>query len=307
LFWCGSGSGSSSKSSPDPDPDPGGGEGVGQPKMCIPPGQILGTPLACALCSSPAPPPHPFKMWQWICYHCNWPVGHTPTAHTRGSDPDPDPNWILIQSGQWIPIRKRERGERRVGGSDSEGGNGGGGGWEWKTLKTDICMEIKKDQYSRILDNGHIYSTVVFFVGSLGVNVMYYEFLFMVMNSEYCRYRQASNPIILVRSLPHNYNVWIIKQGCRSGSWFNRVSGSGSGSKRAKRPTKVELFKVPIWSFGWPIWELKATSVTLMYGYGLQLQSAGSFHRSTGHNITMINYQRSVDPDPGRQKEPTKM
>jgi hypothetical protein len=41
----------------DPDPDPaqnlpriqiqirGGGEGVGQPKMCIPPGQILGTPL----------------------------------------------------------------------------------------------------------------------------------------------------------------------------------------------------------------------------------------------------------------------
>ena len=29
---------------PDPDPDPG-GLGVGQPKMCIPPGQILGTPL----------------------------------------------------------------------------------------------------------------------------------------------------------------------------------------------------------------------------------------------------------------------
>jgi hypothetical protein len=28
----------------DPDPDPG-GEGVGQPKMCIPPGKILGTPL----------------------------------------------------------------------------------------------------------------------------------------------------------------------------------------------------------------------------------------------------------------------
>ena len=202
---------------------------------------------------------------------------------------------------------KRERGTE--GGWVGLGGRewGGGGGWEWKTLKTDICMEIKKDQYSRILDNGHIYSTVVFFVGSLGVNVMYYEFLFMVMNSEYCRYRQASNPIILVRSLPHNYNVWIIKQGCQSGSWFNRVSGSGSGSKRAKRPTKVELFKVPIWSFGWPIWELKATSVTLTYGYGLQLQSAGSFHRSTGHNITMINYQRSVDPDPGRQKEPTKM
>ncbi len=30
---------------PDPDPDPG-GEGVGKPKMCIPPGKILGTPLA---------------------------------------------------------------------------------------------------------------------------------------------------------------------------------------------------------------------------------------------------------------------
>ncbi len=31
----------------DPDPDPGGG-GVGQPKMCIPPGKILGTPLVAA-------------------------------------------------------------------------------------------------------------------------------------------------------------------------------------------------------------------------------------------------------------------
>jgi hypothetical protein len=32
---------------PDPDPDPGGGGGVAvdQPKMCIPPGKILGTPL----------------------------------------------------------------------------------------------------------------------------------------------------------------------------------------------------------------------------------------------------------------------
>jgi hypothetical protein len=31
---------------PDPDPDPGGGRGgVGQTKMCIPPGKILGTPL----------------------------------------------------------------------------------------------------------------------------------------------------------------------------------------------------------------------------------------------------------------------
>jgi hypothetical protein len=29
---------------PDPDPDPG-GWGIGQPKMCIPPGKILGTPL----------------------------------------------------------------------------------------------------------------------------------------------------------------------------------------------------------------------------------------------------------------------
>ncbi len=30
----------------DPDPDPGGGGGGGcQPKMCIPPGKILGTPL----------------------------------------------------------------------------------------------------------------------------------------------------------------------------------------------------------------------------------------------------------------------
>ncbi len=30
----------------DPYPDPGGGGGVGQPKMCIPPGKILGTPLS---------------------------------------------------------------------------------------------------------------------------------------------------------------------------------------------------------------------------------------------------------------------
>ncbi len=34
---------------PDPDPDPGGGgKRVGQPKMCIPPGKILGTPLQFA-------------------------------------------------------------------------------------------------------------------------------------------------------------------------------------------------------------------------------------------------------------------
>jgi hypothetical protein len=34
----------------DADPDPGGGgEGVGQPKMCIPPGKILGTPLAVSI------------------------------------------------------------------------------------------------------------------------------------------------------------------------------------------------------------------------------------------------------------------
>jgi hypothetical protein len=35
----------------DPDPDPGGG-GLGQPKMCIPPGKILCTPLPQGLCSS---------------------------------------------------------------------------------------------------------------------------------------------------------------------------------------------------------------------------------------------------------------
>jgi hypothetical protein len=32
----------------DPDPDPGGG-GVGQPKMCIPPGKIQGTPLVTGI------------------------------------------------------------------------------------------------------------------------------------------------------------------------------------------------------------------------------------------------------------------
>ncbi len=53
----------------DPDPDPGGGEGVGQPKMCILPGKILGTPLPPPLhplfsplqfgpLSSPPPTPH---------------------------------------------------------------------------------------------------------------------------------------------------------------------------------------------------------------------------------------------------------
>jgi len=31
----------------DPDPNPGGG--VGQPKMCIPPGKILGTPLGVSI------------------------------------------------------------------------------------------------------------------------------------------------------------------------------------------------------------------------------------------------------------------
>jgi hypothetical protein len=36
---------------PHPDPDPGGG-GVGQPKMCIPPGKILGTPLVVGLPAS---------------------------------------------------------------------------------------------------------------------------------------------------------------------------------------------------------------------------------------------------------------
>jgi hypothetical protein len=34
---------------PDPDPDPNLGGGVGQPKMCIPPGKILGTPLPTVL------------------------------------------------------------------------------------------------------------------------------------------------------------------------------------------------------------------------------------------------------------------
>jgi hypothetical protein len=37
----------------DPDPDPGGGgPGVGQPKMCIPLGKILGTPLSVDILSS---------------------------------------------------------------------------------------------------------------------------------------------------------------------------------------------------------------------------------------------------------------
>ncbi len=40
---------------PDPDPDPGGGGGgaaapPAQPKMCIPPGKILGTPLLSGNC-----------------------------------------------------------------------------------------------------------------------------------------------------------------------------------------------------------------------------------------------------------------
>ncbi len=50
---------------PDSDPDPGGGGGVGQPKMCIPPGKILGTPLR---------------------------PGSDPLV--RGIDPDPDPSII---------------------------------------------------------------------------------------------------------------------------------------------------------------------------------------------------------------------
>ncbi len=36
---------------PDPDPD-GGGGGLGQPKMCIPPGKILGTPLVMGIRSN---------------------------------------------------------------------------------------------------------------------------------------------------------------------------------------------------------------------------------------------------------------
>ncbi len=40
---------------PNPDPDPGGGrKGVGQPKMCITPGKILGTPLVASYYSESA-------------------------------------------------------------------------------------------------------------------------------------------------------------------------------------------------------------------------------------------------------------
>jgi hypothetical protein len=45
----------------DPDPDPGGGGGVGQPKMCIPPGKILGTPLGGGDGVHPVHPP-------WVCH-----------------------------------------------------------------------------------------------------------------------------------------------------------------------------------------------------------------------------------------------
>jgi hypothetical protein len=48
----------------DPDPDP--GEGVGQPKMCIPPGKILSTPLRIGIQSKMPDPesmnPYP-KHW----------------------------------------------------------------------------------------------------------------------------------------------------------------------------------------------------------------------------------------------------
>ena len=134
----------------DPDPDPaqnlpriqiqirGGGGGCRSAKNVHPPWPNPRYAPGRRTVQQSSPPPSPLQdvaVNLAICYHCNWPVGHTPTAHTRVSDPDPDPNWILIQSGQWIPIRKRERGERRVGGSDSEGGNGGGGDENEKHLK----------------------------------------------------------------------------------------------------------------------------------------------------------------------------
>jgi hypothetical protein len=57
IFGSGVGAGSGLKlvsdsdpdSNSDPDPWGGGGEGVVQPKMCIPPGKILGTPLTSAI------------------------------------------------------------------------------------------------------------------------------------------------------------------------------------------------------------------------------------------------------------------
>ncbi len=70
----------------DADPDPGGG--VGQPKMCIPPGKILGTPLPTqnltvgikiinySLDKRIPPPPRyniPFNllMWNLLTIHCD--------------------------------------------------------------------------------------------------------------------------------------------------------------------------------------------------------------------------------------------
>ncbi len=44
---------------PDPDPDPG---GVGKPKMCIPPGKILGTPLL------PTPPIFPLNSATYLIF-----------------------------------------------------------------------------------------------------------------------------------------------------------------------------------------------------------------------------------------------
>ncbi len=63
-FWCGSGS--SSKSWCGSGSRSGwGGEGVGQPKMCIPPGKILGTPLAAVLIS---PPPFFYRIAYLFSY-----------------------------------------------------------------------------------------------------------------------------------------------------------------------------------------------------------------------------------------------
>ncbi len=56
---------------PDPDPDPrGGGEGVGQPKLCIPPGKILGTPLsAMTKCFLYADIKYHCLPWEKKLYH----------------------------------------------------------------------------------------------------------------------------------------------------------------------------------------------------------------------------------------------
>ncbi len=47
------------RADPDQEPEPGGG-GVSQPKMCIPPGKILGTPLIVNL---------PIIVFALFCHH----------------------------------------------------------------------------------------------------------------------------------------------------------------------------------------------------------------------------------------------